>query len=271
MSTSTQTADAVDLRRETIRVADTATVKALNADCVARDRAHVLSEDLVQRMDPDGYHLLWAAFPHSQEEPLARVAETAGVALPDAIAFRNGSPLWPSNPHVRTCWLLSMREGSPKEGIIHLDHKDVIALPEYHRPADSGFPASEGTAPGDSLRTLHAADTATLLALDAASVAKNHNQVLPAELTARIDPDGMHLLWGTFPHNLEITVTAATDPAGALPPAITLRNGSPGSPEVPHLRTMWLVSVTDGDPVEAHLHFDFDEVRSLPEYERVDA
>jgi hypothetical protein len=34
---------------------------------------------------------------------------------------------------------------------------------------------------------------------------------------------------------------------------------------------MWLVSVTDGDPVEAHLHFDFDEVRSVPEYERVDA
>jgi hypothetical protein len=267
MSAATTVDDQIDLRRETVRVADTPTVIALNADCVARDRAHVLSDDLIQRLDPNGYHLLWAAFPHSQEERLVRAPETASGALPDRIAFRNGSPLWPSSPHVRTSWLLSVRDGSPKEGIIHLDHADVIALPVYDRPADSGFPPSEDLGPGRAAQTLHAADTATLLALNASSVAKDHNQVLPIELIPRIAPDGVHLLWGTFPHNLQITVTAA-DAVGALPREITLRNGSPGSPEVPHLRTMWLVSVVDGDPVEAHLHFDYAEVRSLPEYNR---
>jgi hypothetical protein len=266
----TTSANQIALRREAVRVADTATVTALNADCVARNRAHVLSDELVQRLDPDGYHLLWAAFPHSQQEIIRRVPETTGVALPDRIAFRNGSPQWPSSPHVRTCWLLSVRDGSPKEGIIHLDHEAVIALPEYDRPADSGFPPADGVASSTRPDTLHAADTPTLLELNSSSIAKNHNQVLPADLAGRIDPDGIHLLWGTFPHNLEITVTAAAESTGQLPRGITLRNGSPGSPEIPHLRTMWLVSVVDGDPVEAHLHFDFAEVRSLPEYERTE-
>jgi hypothetical protein len=259
----------LDLARETVRVADTATVTALNADCVARDRAHVLPQELVERLDPDGFHLLWAAFPHSQEEQLARASQAEGVPPPERIAFRNGSPNWPSSPHVRTCWLLSIAGSSPEEGIVHLDYPDIVSLPVYERPADAGFPPAPSVAPGASARTLHAADTPTLLALNASSVAKDHNQVLPAELRERVDPDGIHVLWGTFPHSQQVTVTAAAPTQSSLPRQITLRNGSPGSPEVDHLRTVWLISVIDGDPVEAHLHFDYAEVRSLPEYEIV--
>ncbi len=259
--------NAVDLRRETVRVADTATIVALNADCVARNRAYVLAEDLVERLDPHGIHLLWAAFPHSQQEHLIRAAGTHGVSLEERLTFRNGSRDWPSHPHVRTAWLLSIAGSSPKEGIIHLDHSDIMALPEYGRPADADFPPAPEIAPGRRQQTLHAADTPTLLALNASSVAKDHNYVLPADLAERVDPDGIHLLWGTFPHSQEITVTAPAGTQTKLPREITLRNGSPGSPEIDHLRTIWLISVLDGDPVEAHLHFDYAEVRSLPEYE----
>jgi hypothetical protein len=263
-----QTALEIPVRRETVRAADTATVRRLNADCVARNRAHVLDQDLVERLAPDGVHLLWGSFPHDQQTPIARVAgDPRLLALPDRIPFRNGSPDWPSRPHLRTTWLLTVVEGDPKEGIIHLDHPDVVALPVYDRPPDAGYPPAPDAPAGTADATLRVADTATLLALNGSSVSKDHNKVLPPGMAERLDPDGVHLLWATFPHDQRTTITRRS-PSGddALAEEITLRNGSPGSPEIPHLRCAWLLSVRDGDPVEVSIHLDHAEVASLPEY-----
>ncbi|MDO8212619.1 hypothetical protein [Conexibacter sp. CPCC 206217] len=260
----------IPVRRETVRAADTATVVALNADCVARGRVHVLADELIARLDPDGVHLLWGAFPHDHESIVERVGDDGEPSLPQRIAFRNGSEGWPSRPHLRTVWLLSVVDGDPKEGIIHLDHADVLALPEYTRPPDADYPPATGPVRESlTLQTLRAADTATISALNGSSVDKGHVRVLRGDTLTQLDPDGVHLLWGTFPHDQETTIerigTAGTPD---LPQRIALRNGSPGSPEIPHLRTVWVVSVLDGDPVEGIIHLDHEQVAALPEYVR---
>lgn len=267
MTDAVNVSSQLDLERETVRVADTETVKALNADCIRRDRWHVLSADLIERLDPNGLHLLWAAFPHSQSEVIVRLADATQSGPAGRIRFRNGSPGWPSRPHVRTAWLLTVQEGDPKEGIIHLDHGDVVALPVYTRPADSHYPPAPESHPGEARQTLRAATTDQLLALNASSVSKNHNKILDQRTLDRLDPAGIHLMWGTFPHDQRTLVTARAEAILGLPSEIDLRNGSPGSPDIPHLRTMWLLSVTDGDPVEAHVHLDYSEVAGLPEYQ----
>jgi hypothetical protein len=136
-----------DMETSNVRVADTDTLIAINQASVDHGHFFVLSKEVIEQLDPNGLHICWGAFPHEQETPIVRV-KGGETSLPDKISFRNGSPGKPrlDDPHLRSVWLLSVREGDPIEGIIHLTHHRLLAaLPEYSRPPDSNYPPDSGS------------------------------------------------------------------------------------------------------------------------------
>lgn len=128
------------MNAETVRAANTETLVALNRSSVDKGHVHVLDQELIDRLAPEGVHLCWGTFPHEQETTIVRRGGDGDPSLPSEIPFHNGSPGSPGKPHLRTVWLLSVTDGDPAEGIIHLDYAQVVALAEYERPADSGYP-----------------------------------------------------------------------------------------------------------------------------------
>jgi hypothetical protein len=121
--------------------------------------------------------------------------------------------------------------------------------------------------------TVRVADTETLIALNQESVDHGHFWVLSEDIIKRLDPNGLHICWGTYPHeqNTSIVRVGGGGKLASLPEQIELRNGHPGAPAVgdEHLRTIWLLSVVDGDPEEAGFHLTHHRLLSeLPEYSR---
>jgi hypothetical protein len=126
-----------------VRVATTEMMIAINQASIDHGHSVVLAEEVMNQLDPSGLHICWGTFPHEQETPIVRIGGKGTSSLPDEISFRNGSPGNPpvDDPHLRSVWLLSRREGDPVEARLHLAHyKLVTALAEYSRPPNSAYP-----------------------------------------------------------------------------------------------------------------------------------
>lgn len=114
-----------------VRVADTATLTRLNQSSVDRGHLRVLAPDLLSRIRPDALHVMWGTFPHeprTDQQTQLRLVGSAKVQLAESLLFRNGSP---KQPHLRTIWLVQVRDGSPVEAVLHLDFQQVNQLPAY--------------------------------------------------------------------------------------------------------------------------------------------